>query len=128
MLISINMASTGPTEHIEDVDKAEDKALAYTEETVQGTHITEEDTRKAKKIEDSDKRSAMFVTNQAASQQSTSPRNTREYTKGFANKLYIQQNKMLLFNSTTASLFSIKNLKELTILLLLPNLIQSSLC
>jgi hypothetical protein len=57
------MASTGPTEHTEDVDETEDKALAHTEETVQGTHITEEDTREAKEIEDSDKRSAMFVTN-----------------------------------------------------------------
>jgi hypothetical protein len=45
------------------VNKAEDKALAYTEKTVQGTHITEEDTKKAKKIKDSDKRSAISITN-----------------------------------------------------------------
>jgi hypothetical protein len=62
------MASTGPTERTEDVDKAEDKALAYTKEIVMGIHTTEdmyteEDTREAKEIEDSDKRSAMFVTN-----------------------------------------------------------------
>jgi cytoskeletal protein RodZ len=122
------MASTRPTEHTEDVDKAEDKALAYTEETVQGTHITEEDTRKAKEIEYSNRRSATSVTNQAADQQSTPPRNAREHTKGFANKLYTQQSKMLLPNFTAASLSNIKDLKELTILLLLPNLIQSSLC
>jgi hypothetical protein len=45
------------------VDEAEDKALAYTEETVQGTHTTEEDTKEAKEIKDSDKRSAISVTN-----------------------------------------------------------------
>jgi hypothetical protein len=63
MPISTNIASTRPTEHTEDVDKAEDKALAHIKETVQGTHTTEEDTKEAKKIKDSDKRSAMFVIN-----------------------------------------------------------------
>jgi hypothetical protein len=128
MLMSTNMASTEPTEHTEDVDKAEDEALAYTEKTVQGTHTAEENTREAKEIKDSDKRSAMSVTNQAADRQSTPPRNAREHTKGFANKLYTQQSKMSPPNSTAASLFSTKDLKELTILLLSPNLIQSSLC
>jgi hypothetical protein len=83
------MASTGPTKHTKDVDKAEDEALAHIEETVQGTHTAEKDIRKAKEIKDSDKRSAMFMTNQAASQQSTPLRNAREHIKGFANKLYI---------------------------------------
>jgi hypothetical protein len=133
MLISTNMASTGPTERTEDVDKAEDKALAYTEEIVIGIYTaedmhTKEDTREAKEIKDSDKRSATFVTNKAAGQQSTPPRNAREHTKGFANKLYTQQSKMSPPNSTAASLSSTKDLKELTILLLPPNLIQSSLC
>jgi hypothetical protein len=122
------MASTGPTEHTKDIDKAEDKASTHTKETVQGTHTTEKDTREAKEIKDSDKRSAMSVTNQAASQQSTSSRNVREHTKGFANKLYTQQSRMLPPNSTAASSSSIKDLKELTILLLPPNPIQSSLC
>jgi hypothetical protein len=63
MLISISTVSTKPTEHTKNIDKAEDKVLTYTEETVQGTYIIEEDTRKAKKIKDSDKRSAIFVTN-----------------------------------------------------------------
>jgi hypothetical protein len=72
MLMSMNIASTGPTEHTKDVDEAEDEALAYIEGIVMGIHTvkdmyTEEDTRKAKQIEDSDKRSAMFMTNQAAS-------------------------------------------------------------
>jgi hypothetical protein len=67
MPMSTNMASTGPTEHTKDVDKAEDKALAYTEKTVQETHTAEKNTREAKKIKDSDKRSTMSVTNQAAS-------------------------------------------------------------
>jgi hypothetical protein len=58
------MASTEPTERTEDVDESEDEALA--EEIVQGIHTTEEDTREAKEIEHSDRRSAMFVTNQAA--------------------------------------------------------------
>jgi hypothetical protein len=122
------MASTGPTEHTEDVNKAEDKALAHTEETVQGTHTTEEDTREAKEIKDSDKKSAMSVTNQAADRQSTPPTNAKKHTKGFANKLYTQQSKISPPNSTAASSSSTKDLKELTIQLLPPNLIQSSLC
>jgi hypothetical protein len=63
MLISINIASTGPTKHTEDVDKAENKALAYTEKTVQGTYTAEKDIREAKEIKDFNKRSTMFVTN-----------------------------------------------------------------
>jgi hypothetical protein len=133
MLISTNTASTGPIEHTKDVDKAEDKALAYIKGIVIRIHTvkdmyTEENTKKAKEIKDSDKRSAIFVTNQAASQQSTLLRNAKEHTKGFANKLYTQQSKILPLNSTAASLSSTKDLKELIILLLLPNLIQSSLC
>jgi hypothetical protein len=66
------MASTRPTERIKDVDKAEDKALAYTKEIVIRIYTTEdiytkENTREAKKIEDSDKRSAMFMTNKTVS-------------------------------------------------------------
>jgi hypothetical protein len=48
------------------VDKAKDKALAHTEEIVQGIHIIKEDTRETKKIKHSNRRSAMFITNQAA--------------------------------------------------------------
>jgi hypothetical protein len=133
MPISTSTASTGLTEHTEDVDKAEDKALAHIEEIVIGIHTvedmhTEEDTREAKEIKDSDKRNATFMTNKAAGRQSIPPRNAREHTKGFVNKLYTQQSKMSSPNSTAASLSSTKDLKELTILLLPPNLIQSSLC
>jgi hypothetical protein len=65
------MASTRPTEHTEDVDEAEDKASAYTEEIVIGIHTaedmyTEKNIREAKEIKDSDKKSATFVTNKAA--------------------------------------------------------------
>jgi hypothetical protein len=72
MLISTNTASTEPIERTKDIDKAEDKALAHIKRIVIGIHTvedmyTEEDTRKAKEIKDSDKRSAMSVTNQAAS-------------------------------------------------------------
>jgi hypothetical protein len=54
------------------VDKAEDKALAHIKGIVMRIHTmediyTEKNTRKAKKIKDSNKRSAIFVTNQAAS-------------------------------------------------------------
>jgi hypothetical protein len=63
------------------VNKAENKVLAYTEKTVQGTHTTEEDTKKAKKIKDSDKRSAMFITNQATNQQNTPSKKVKEHTK-----------------------------------------------
>jgi hypothetical protein len=75
------------------VNKAEDKALAYTKKIVIRIHTaediyTEEDTKKAKKIKDSDKRSATFVINKAANQQSTLLKNVRKHTKGFVNKLY----------------------------------------
>jgi hypothetical protein len=45
------------------MDKAEDKALVYTEETMQGTHTIEKNTKKAKEIKNSDKKSVMFITN-----------------------------------------------------------------
>jgi hypothetical protein len=64
--MSTNTASTEPTERTEDVNKAEDKALAHTEETVQRTHTIEKDTREAKKIEHSNRRSATSMTNKAA--------------------------------------------------------------
>jgi hypothetical protein len=68
ILISTNTASTKPTEHTKDVDKAEDKALAYIEKIVTGIYTvkdiyTKENTKEAKKIKDSNKRSATFVTN-----------------------------------------------------------------
>jgi chromatin remodeling complex protein RSC6 len=66
ILISTNIANTRPTERTEDMNKSEDKALAHTKEIVQGIHTTEKNTREAKKIKHSDKRSTMFVTNQAA--------------------------------------------------------------
>ena len=62
MLISISIINIRLIKHIEDVDKAEDKALAYVEEIVEGIHIIEEDTREVKEIEDSN-RSAIFVIN-----------------------------------------------------------------
>jgi hypothetical protein len=133
MLISTNTASTRPIKRTEDVDEAEDKALAHIEGIVIRIHTvkdiyTKKNTKEAKKIKDSDKRSAMSVINQAAGQQSTLSRNAKEHTKGFANKLYTQQSKMSPPNSTAASSSNTKDLKELTILLLPPNLIQSSLC
>jgi len=45
------------------VDKAEDNALAYIEEIIEGIHIIEEDTREVKEIKDSNRRSAMFIIN-----------------------------------------------------------------
>jgi hypothetical protein len=68
MPMSTNTASTGPIERTEDVDEAEDKALAHIEEIMIGIHTvedmyTKEDTREATKIKDSDKRSAMSVIN-----------------------------------------------------------------
>jgi hypothetical protein len=133
MPMSTSTASTGPTEHTEDMNEAEDKALAHIKEIVIGIHTvkdmhTEENTREAKEIEDSDKKNATSVTNKAAGQQSTPLKNARKHTKGFANKLHTQQSKMSPPSSTAASLSSTKDLKELTILLLPPNLIQSSLC
>ena len=49
--------------YIEDVDKAEDKALVYIEEIIEGIYIIEEDTREVKEIKDSNRRSAIFVIN-----------------------------------------------------------------
>jgi hypothetical protein len=63
MLISTNIASIRPTKHTKDVDKAENKALAYTKKTVQGTHTAKENTRKAKKIKHFNRKSATSVTN-----------------------------------------------------------------
>jgi NADPH-dependent ferric siderophore reductase len=63
MLISTNIASTKPTKHTEDVNKAEDKALAHTKETVQRTYTIKKNTREAKEIKDSNKKSAMSVIN-----------------------------------------------------------------
>jgi hypothetical protein len=74
MLMSINTASTKPTKHTEDMDKAEDEALAYTKKTVQEIHTAGKDTGEARKIEHSGRRSATSVTNQAAGQQNTLPR------------------------------------------------------
>jgi hypothetical protein len=133
MLISISTVSTKPTKRTKDVNKAEDKALTYIKKiviriyTVENIHI-EENTKKTKEIKDSDKRSATFVTNKAAGQQNILLKNAREHTKGFANKLYTQQSKISPPNSMAASLFNTKDLKKLIILLLPPNLIQSSLC
>jgi hypothetical protein len=63
MPISTNTASTRPTKRTKDVDKAEDEALVYTEAIVQGIYTIEEDIRKAKEIEHSDRKSAMSVIN-----------------------------------------------------------------
>jgi hypothetical protein len=127
MLMSTNIASIRLIERTEDADGAEDKA--HTEDIVQGIHTAEEDTREViKEIEHSDRRSATSVISRAAGQQSTPPRNAREHMKDFANKLYTQQSKMLLPNSTAASLSSTKDLKELTILLLPLNPRPSSSC
>jgi hypothetical protein len=57
------MASTRLTKRTKDVNKSEDKALAYTEEIVQGIHTAEKNTKEAKEIKHSNRRSAMFVTN-----------------------------------------------------------------
>ena len=62
MLISISIINIRLIKHIEDVDKAEDKALVHIEEIIEGIYITEEDTREVKKIKDSN-RSAIFVIN-----------------------------------------------------------------
>jgi hypothetical protein len=63
ILISTNTARTRPTERTKDVNKAKDKALAYTKKIVQRIHTTEKNSRKAQKIKHSDRKSAMFMTN-----------------------------------------------------------------
>ena len=63
VLISISIINIRLIKYIEDVDKVEDKALAYIEEIIEGIHIIEEDTREVKEIKDSNRRSAMFIIN-----------------------------------------------------------------
>ena len=62
VLISISIINIRLIKYIEDIDKVEDKALAYIEEIIEGIYIIEEDTREVKEIKDSN-RSAMFVIN-----------------------------------------------------------------
>jgi hypothetical protein len=71
MLISTNTASTKPTERTKNVNKAKNKALAYIKGIVIKIHTvkdiyTKKNTRKAKEIKDSNKKSTMFITNKAA--------------------------------------------------------------
>jgi hypothetical protein len=68
MLINTNIASTKPTKRTKDVNKAEDKALAYIKKIVIGMYTikniyTKENTRKAKKIKNSNRKSVIFVIN-----------------------------------------------------------------
>jgi hypothetical protein len=68
MLISTNTASTRPTKRTKNVNRAKYKALVYTKEIVIRIYTiediyTEENTKKAKKIKDSDQKSAIFITN-----------------------------------------------------------------
>jgi hypothetical protein len=126
MLISMNIASIELIKRTKDVNRAEDKA--HTEDIVQGIHTTEEDTKEViKEIKYSDKKSAISVISQAAGQRSILPRNARKLIRSSANKCLTQQSKMLLLSSIIASSPSTKDLKELTILLLPPNLRLSSL-
>ena len=62
MLISISIINIRLIKHIKNIDKAENKALVYIEEIIEGIHIIEEDTREVKEIKDSN-RSATFVIN-----------------------------------------------------------------
>jgi hypothetical protein len=63
MLISINIASIRPTKRTKDMNKSKNKALAYIKKIVQGIYIAEKNTKEAKKIKHSNRRSAMFITN-----------------------------------------------------------------
>jgi hypothetical protein len=61
-LISINIANTRLIKHTKEIDKAEDKALRQTKEIVKET-TEKKNTRKAKKIEYSDRRSVILIIN-----------------------------------------------------------------
>jgi len=63
VLISISIINIRLIKYIEDIDKAEDKALAHIEEIIEGIYIIEEDTREVKEIKDSNRRSAIFIIN-----------------------------------------------------------------
>jgi hypothetical protein len=65
ILISTNITSIRLIKRTKDIDKAEDKA--HIENIVQGIHIIKKNTKEViKEIKYSDRRSAMFVINQAA--------------------------------------------------------------
>jgi len=63
VLISISIINIRLIKYIENIDKAEDKALVYIEKIIEGIYIIEEDTREVKEIKDSNRRSAMFAIN-----------------------------------------------------------------
>jgi hypothetical protein len=61
MLISINIVSIRPTKRTKNVNKAKNKALAHIKEIIIKIHTikniyTEKNTKKAKKIKDSNKK------------------------------------------------------------------------
>jgi hypothetical protein len=88
ILISTNIASIRLIKRIKDADRAKNKA--YTEETVQEIHTTEENTREViKEIKHFNKRSAMFMISYAVGQQSILPKNARKLIKSSVNKRYI---------------------------------------
>jgi hypothetical protein len=72
MLISINTASTRPIKHTKNIDKAENKASAHIKKIVIRIHTvkdmyTKENTKEAKEIKNSDRKSTIFMTNKAVS-------------------------------------------------------------
>jgi hypothetical protein len=72
MLININIANTRPIKHIKNINKTKNKALVHIKKIIIRIYTikdiyTKENTKKAKKIKDFNKRSIMFITNKAAS-------------------------------------------------------------
>jgi hypothetical protein len=126
MLISTNIASIRLIKRTKDADRAKDKAHTN---IIQGIYTTEKNSRKViKKIKHFNRKSVTSIISQAANQQSILLKNARKLIKSSVNKRYTQQSKVLLPSFIAASLPSTKDLKELTILLLPPNLRLSSSC
>jgi hypothetical protein len=68
----MNTASTKPTKYTKDINKAKNKASAHIKEIVIRIYTvkdiyTKKDTKKAKEIKNSNKKSAMSITNKAVS-------------------------------------------------------------
>jgi hypothetical protein len=100
------MIRTGQTEHMENEAITVAEALKeVSEAAVTSEAVTVSGKVKAAvdMIYQHVRRSATFVISQAAGQQSTLLKNARKHTRGFVDKRYTQQSKMLSPSSIVAS-------------------------
>jgi hypothetical protein len=107
-----SITRTGQTEHIKNEAITVTEALEEVSEaaiTSEAVTVSREVKAAADIIHQHVRRSATFVINQAASQQSTLLKNARKHTKGFVDKRRTQQSMTLLPSSIIASSPSTKD-------------------